>query len=156
MVKVNFVGATFKTEKKSGIGVVIQDDQGVVLASLSKLLPQNHNPLKIEMLVASTAVQFASELGFSNIALEGDSHVLMQAIIHDRPFLSLDGLLIDDLRFNARCFNQLHYSHIRRECNMVAHRLSRYTLNVLEFVVWMEDVPPQIVSSVLADITGLT
>ena len=39
---------------------------------------------------------------------------------------------------------------------MVAHRLARYTLNVLEFVVWMEDVPPQIVSAVLADITGLT
>ena len=77
MVKVNFVGATFKTEKEFGIGVVIQDDQGVVLASLSKLLPQNHSPLKIEMLAASTAVQFASELGFSNIALEGDSHVLM-------------------------------------------------------------------------------
>ena len=108
------------------------------------------------MLAASTAVQFASELGFSNIALEGDSHVLMQAIIYDRPFLSLDGSLIDDLRFNARCFNQLHYSHIRREGNMVAHRLARYTLNVLEFVVWMEDVPPQIVSAVLADITGLT
>ena len=108
------------------------------------------------MLAASTAVQFASELGLSNIALEGDSHVLMQAIIHDRPFLSLDGLLIDDLRFNARCFNQLHYSYIRREGNMVAHRLARYTLNVLEFVVWMEDFPPQIVSAVLADITGLT
>ena len=77
MVKVNFVGATFKTEKEFGIGVVIQDDQGVVLASLSKLLPQNHSLLKIEMLAASTAVQFASELGFSNIALEGDSHVLM-------------------------------------------------------------------------------
>ena len=39
---------------------------------------------------------------------------------------------------------------------MVAHRLARYTLNVLEFVVWMEDVPPQIVFVVLADIAGLT
>ena len=111
---------------------------------ISPLFPthQNHSPLEIETLAASSAVQFALELGFSNIALEGDSHVLMQALIHDRPFLASDGLLIDDLRFNARCFNQLHYSHVKREGNMVAHKLARYTLNVSDFVVWMEDISP--------------
>ena len=111
---------------------------------ISPLFPthQNHSPLEIETLAASSAVQFALELGFSNIALEGNSQVLMQALIHDRPFLSSDGLLIDDLRFNARCFNQLHYSHVKREGNMVAHKLARYTLNVSDFVVWIEDISP--------------
>ena len=40
MVKINCNGATFKEQKKSGIGVVIRDNNGLVMTSMSKLLPQ--------------------------------------------------------------------------------------------------------------------
>ena len=43
----------------------------------------------------------------------------------------------------ARCFSKLHYSHVKREGNMVAHVLARFVLNVSDYSVWMEDVPPQ-------------
>ena len=52
----------------------------------------------------------------------------------------------------ARCFSKLHYSHVKREVkregNMVAHVLTIFVLNVLDYSAWMEDAPPQFLSFV--------
>ena len=37
----------------------------------------------------------------------------------------------------------LHYSHVKRECNTLAHYLARHVFDISDFLVWMEDVPPQ-------------
>ena len=38
---------------------------------------------------------------------------------------------------------------------MVVHGLARFALNVLNYNMWMEDVPPQFHSLVLADSNGI-
>ena len=75
-------------------------------------------------MAAVTTLQFSSDLGFTYAVLESDSQVLVNALYNDIFFLSLNGLLIEDIRCNARFFNQLHYSHVKREGNMVAHNLT--------------------------------
>ena len=42
----------------------------------------------------------------------------------------------------ARCFSKLHYSHVKRERNMVAYVLAFFTLNISNYSAWMEDAPP--------------
>ena len=126
-----------------------------VLASLSRILPRAHTSFEVEAMAAASALQLASDLGFQEVVLEGDCQVLMHALIHDSLFLSPNGLRIDAVRSNARYFNQLHYSHVKRESNMVTHDLARFVLNVSDYVVWMKNVPPQLHSFVLADIGGL-
>jgi len=59
----------------------------------------------------------------------------MKALKEDRIFLSTDGLFIDDVRFDARLFNQLRYFHVKGEGNTVVHSLARYALGILDFVV---------------------
>ena len=66
----------------------------------------------------------------------------MIALINDSTFLSSNGLLTDDVRYGARLFTQLCYSHVKKEGNKVAHNLTQYTLCFLDFIIWMEDVPP--------------
>ena len=105
MVKANFDGAIFTKEHRSGIGVVLRDDQDSVLASLSRQVSQVYNPLEIKALAAEAALRFALELGFSQVVLKGDSQVLMEALINDNVFLSSDGLLIDDIRMATRFFS---------------------------------------------------
>ena len=87
--------------------------------------------------------------------MEGDCQVLMQALKYDSPFLSTDGIILDAVRSKARCFNKLHCSHVKIEGNMVAHALARFALNVSNYKVWMENVPSQIHSFVLANSNGL-
>ena len=156
MVKANFDGAIFTKEHRFGIGVVLRDDQGSVLASLSWQVSQAYNLVEIESTVTTATLRFSSKLGFSQVVLEGDSQVLMETLINDNVFLSSDGLLIDDIRLATRFFSQLHYSHVKRKGNKVAHSLAKHVLCISNFVVWMENVPPPFFSIVLANIIGFS
>lgn len=98
--KINFDGATSAKDQISGIGVVLRDANGSVLASLSQQLPQLYNPLVIEAKATYKALQLAAELGFNQVVLERDCQVLMKALIEDSNFLSTDGLFIDDVYFD--------------------------------------------------------
>ena len=154
LVKINCDGATFKAQNKSGVGVVIRDRNGMVLASMAKQIPQLYTALEIEAMAASTALSFASQLGFHRGILEFDSLVLVSALLKNSTYLSTDGLLLDDIRFYASFFNQLLYSHVKREGNKVAHKLAKHALCISDFLVWMEDVPPPIRSFVQDDMDG--
>ena len=60
------------------------------------------------------------------------------------PILDMVKVNFDDALFNweqksglgvvlARCFSKLHYSHVKREGNMVAYMLALFTLNVSNY-----------------------
>ena len=155
-MKINCDGATFKEQNKSGVGVVIRDRNRMVLASMAKQIPQLYTALEIEAMAASSVLSFASQLGFHRGILEFDSLVLVSALLKNSTYLSTDGLLLDDIRFYASFFNQLLYSHVKREGNKVAHKLAKHALCISDFLVWMEDVPPPIRSVVQDDMDGFS
>ena len=88
MVKINCDGARFTKENRAGIRVVIRNSEGLVLGSLSKQISQAYNPLEIEAMAVTTAMQFASGLGLQRAILEIDSLVLVKALHYDAEFLS--------------------------------------------------------------------
>ena len=94
-MNINFDDAVFNESKKSGIGVVIQDNNEVVLASCLEKIHQAHKLEEIEALAALKAVSFALELGFRSVILEGDSLGLIQILKSEECSLSPMGLLIE-------------------------------------------------------------
>ena len=60
-VKINFDGAVFSGARKSGIGVVIRNNRGLVIASCSQVLHEEFNSNEIEALAAAKALSFAAE-----------------------------------------------------------------------------------------------
>ena len=102
------------------------------------------------------ALQFATDLGVQHDILKTDSLVLVKALREGTKFLSTVGLVLDEIRNMINFFTELHYSHVKREGNIVAHKLARHVICVLNFVVWMKDVPPPLFPVVLADIAGFT
>ena len=79
-MKINFDGAVFDDANMSGVGVVIRDSYGEVLASCSEKISQAYEAEVIEALAAQKALSFAQELGFQNVILEGDALGLIQAL----------------------------------------------------------------------------
>ena len=126
----------------------------MVLASMAKQIPQLYTALEAEAMAAATTLSFATQLGFHRGILESDSLVLVSAMIKNSTYLSTDGLLLDDIRFYTSFFNQLLYSHVKREGNKIAHKLAKHALCISNFLVWMEDVPPPIRLVVQDDIDG--
>ena len=80
--KINFDGAFFVKENCAGVGAVIRNEQGLVMASLSQKIPLPFIVIEVEALAARRAVKFAAELGLDQIVLEGDSEILINTLQH--------------------------------------------------------------------------
>ena len=79
--KINFYGAIFPRKNQSGIGGVVHNSEGLVIASLSQQLPQAFQSLEIEAIVTSRALEFGIEVEVHQAILEGDSAMIMKAMM---------------------------------------------------------------------------
>ena len=134
---------------------MIRDENGLVLGSCTKLLPQAYSAVEVEALAAATALTLARDLGMQRVILEGDSLIIIKALREEEQFFSPISLLLEDVRRLSLSFHKLLYSHTKREGNYVAHNLARYANSIPDFLVWMEDVPPCIQCFVQADLASL-
>ena len=170
ILKVNSDDAIFREQNFVGVGVVgvvIQDikDQGVAFMD-KKITLFSVTVWKIWTLrnQVRTNQPCCSPNQLANIAKEllTEFHAVQQPSlpqstsirVHWRaPILDMVKVNLDVTLFNreqnswigvvmARCFSKLHYSHVKREGNIIAHVLACFVLNVLDYSVWMEDVPP--------------
>ena len=78
--KINFNGATFAGEKCSDLGVMVRDKEGLVIVAMATHVPQLLQAIEIEALAANKALEFAQEMGLSDVVLEGDSSLVLVAL----------------------------------------------------------------------------
>ena len=79
---------------------------------MSKLLPQQYTPMEIEALAASSALEFAAELGFNREILETNSQVLSNALRNNSTYLSSFGLL-------GICLNITYFAELKTENTVI-------------------------------------
>ncbi|XP_065616751.1 uncharacterized protein LOC136062066 [Quercus suber] len=151
--KINFDGALFTAENLAGIGVVIRDSMGLVMASLAQRIPLPSIAIEVEALAARRVIELALEIGLNKGVLEGDSLILMNALKKNSHSLAEFGHIIKDIQFLASQFSIISFSHVKRHCNTVAHSIARWALSFSfsSLQVWMEDVPPEIANVLQAD-----
>ena len=154
LYKLNFDGALFEAEQCAGLGVILRNSEGEAMVSLTERAMLPFTAIEVEALAARRALLLALETSFDRVILEGYSQVLITALQNNSYSLSHFGHLVQDIQYLASCFSEIHYSHVRRHCNTVAHALARRANSVSHYQVWMEDVPPDITSILEADFLG--
>lgn len=70
--KINFDGALFSQEKGAGVGVVIRNEAGLVMAPLTQQIPLSSTVLEVETLAARGSLELAIEIGVNRVILEGE------------------------------------------------------------------------------------
>ena len=79
-----------------------------------------------------------------------------KVLADDNCSLAPFGLLVEEVKILSQHFDQLLYSHTKREGNAVAYSLVKYVIGILDFLTWMiEDVSPQLFSVLQVDFVGL-
>ena len=73
MYKLNFDGALFKTLTSTGIGVIIQNSEGLPMASMMSQKPKVTNPLAAELFATMKGLQLAHDISITRLILECDS-----------------------------------------------------------------------------------
>ena len=153
--KINYDGAILEADNKFGIGVVVRNCNGEVIASLMQQVEQAFQPLEVEAIAACRAVEFGSEIGVDCAIVEGDSEVLVKALRNTDNGLTPIAPLINDVSLFSSLYSELSYSHIKRDGNKVAHSLARLALITPSCTVWMEDVPSRTLPFIQADLAAL-
>ena len=123
--KLNFNGATFADKDTAGIGIVVRNNNGLVMASLAQQVPLSPSVIKVETLATRKALEFALELGFEPIILEGDSKSLDKALKTKCSNFSLYGHLMQDILFLSTHLSDFKISLVCRQGNNLAHSLAR-------------------------------
>ena len=104
-VKANFDGTIFSQDGLAGIGVIIQNEQGLVMTVLSQQIPSPALVEMVEVLAARRDLVFAKELGFDKVVVEGDSEIVITAILGDYMDYSYMDHALKDIKFRFSSFS---------------------------------------------------
>jgi len=80
LYKVNFDGATFKKLGAAGL-LVVHDHTGSVIGASAERIQLSSSPAVVEALACRRALYFVKELSIFEVSVEGDSEVIIKAIL---------------------------------------------------------------------------
>uniref|UniRef100_A0A2N9G5T2 RNase H type-1 domain-containing protein n=1 Tax=Fagus sylvatica TaxID=28930 RepID=A0A2N9G5T2_FAGSY len=149
--KANYDGAIFKETNEAGIGVIVRNRAGKVMASLVQKVRYPQSVESIEAWAARRAVSFVKEIGLPEAEFEGDSKTVVAALNSSHPSPTSYGHLIKDAKVLTNSLVSYCFTHVKRQGNAMAHALARMAINTENIEVWMEDVPPQTKRLYLSD-----
>ena len=139
--KVNVDGAIFKHRNQAGIGVVIRDKNGVVIAALSKLVNAPLEAVEIEAKAMESGVIFARDVGIREAMFEGDSLTICRALQGEGEAPSSTHNILAITLEQASGFRLSCFSHVKRQGNVPAHLLAQFAKEVESYIVWLEECP---------------
>ena len=150
-MKANFEGAIFEGLKAAGIGVVVLNEHGEVVAALAEQIPIPDSVFTLKTLATRRAVHFVWELGLCNVFFEGDSEFSTHAI-HNRLLLhSSCGHIIQVILLFASSLQSFSFSHVCSQGNALPDALAKRAKFSCLLLVWMESVPLDLYNCYLSD-----
>ena len=125
-VKVNVDAAIFAQTKRMGIGVVIRNHLGLVLASSRGFIDHVDNPELGEAIAMRHALFFAEDSGFQKILVETDSASLINKIKSKVDDMSHTGAVVFNIKSRAPRFLSCCFIRVSQCCNEAAHVLAKF------------------------------
>ncbi|KAK8606864.1 hypothetical protein V6N13_052617 [Hibiscus sabdariffa] len=151
-IKLNFDAAFNNSTNTSVSGIVARNSQGLVLAACTFPHSAVADAFSAEALACESAVTFASDLGFRSVQVEGDSLSIIKKFNAATMDRSLISPIISDIQTLRGSFDNITFSFVGRQGNMVAHELAKLGIQLSEPMYWMEEVPMQVERLVLRDL----
>ena len=105
-LKTNFDSAVFEELDAVGIGVIVLNSSGEVLAALFEIIPLPSSIVVLETIAAQRAVTFLQEPSLGSSIFEGDFETLILAIKNQCFHHPLVGHLIKDIIMSLASFLQ--------------------------------------------------
>ena len=92
------------------------------------------------------------EIGLTRVVFEGDSVVIINALLHGASELASFGNILDNIHLHSFVFQFVEFVHVSRNCNSVADALAKKAKSNVGAQVWLHDLPTDIVPLVLHDV----
>ncbi|XP_060961850.1 uncharacterized protein LOC133032047 [Cannabis sativa] len=153
--KLNVDAAIDVHQKVIGIGAIIRDSNGNVVAAFSKQQPGNFSSHEMEAIALFQSLNWVIQQQLPISLVESDALMVVNAL--RAPFNSISSFhdLIVDVLCLLSFLSDVTITHVKREANMAAHCLAKFALGVDEACFWFEEIPPPIYSVICWFAAGL-
>ena len=149
--KANSDGVIFMDSGTAGLGVVVRDAEGMVIAALSKRIALPPTVEDVEALACRRAISFSIELRLQDVVFEVASEIIHKHLKLDLPCLAAFGHIIDDARLLISSLRNASFTHVRQKGNIVADKLAKLAKFLYEPQIWLEDIHSDVTNFVLLD-----
>uniref|UniRef100_A0A803QEE6 RNase H type-1 domain-containing protein n=1 Tax=Cannabis sativa TaxID=3483 RepID=A0A803QEE6_CANSA len=140
-LKLNVDAALDANRNIIGVGVVVRNSAGRVLAALAKLIIGNFASHEMEANVMFHSLNWVIQLQLPIGIVETDALLVANALQKGSTIITYDHDLLIDVSSLLSFFPQVNIVHAKRSANMVAHCLAKFVLGVDETCSWLEDLP---------------
>lgn len=108
-----------------GLGTVVKNHEGIVLAIRSTTRNVIAEPIVAEALAALHAMELCQEMGFNYIILDGDALQIVLAFKAEGNNWSKFGYLVDGIKEGLRLLRSGSVIHVKKSVNVAAHTIAR-------------------------------
>ncbi|XP_059450984.1 uncharacterized protein LOC132181765 [Corylus avellana] len=150
-VKCNWDAAIDLAGKRMGVGIVIRNHVGEVVAAQCSTRPYIVDPMTAEAIAVWTVALFIRSLGVENVKLEGDSLRVVRGLQGDEKCWASVGHLLDDTKLTLGSCRSWQVVHVWREANSVTDKLAKTALQLIEEHQWRGSIPLCIRDIVMAE-----
>ncbi|KAM6582578.1 hypothetical protein CsatB_009580 [Cannabis sativa] len=151
MVKINVDGAIFQEQNKFGFGCVARDSNGLLLEAISDSRFGVVKPEIAEIIGIKEALSWIERKHWTNVVIETDALVVVQAIQSSILMPSQFGLLVGDCRVLLSSLNNVSLKFVKRSANKAAHCLARESCFSSDRVFNQQNVSAGFKSIVMAE-----
>nr|POF10641.1 hypothetical protein CFP56_27199 [Quercus suber] len=121
------------------------------MSAMSAKGPQVQDSTEAEVLACRRALEFAIDIGFSELVIEGDSAQVLNSLRSTDTNMSRLGHIFADIQCLVAGLQWVEVKLVKRVANGVAHSLARYAKTIVEDVFWLEDSPPPALEELYVD-----
>ena len=152
LYKINVDDAIFPTKKLAGIGVVIRDQQGKLLAALCRKIRAQMGVLEVQAKAYEAGVLLARHLGLKNGVLVGDFVIVSNALKQVSQPPTLVAAIVEGIHVLISDVGVVGYSHVRSTGNKLAHILAQQVQSFVNDVIWIEEISCCIQQALIHDV----
>ncbi|KAE8734141.1 hypothetical protein F3Y22_tig00000778pilonHSYRG00209 [Hibiscus syriacus] len=141
-IKVNVDGSYDKDLRMGGIGCVLRDSTGQLLAGYSSGIPHAMDAFHVESLACVEGLNLALSLGYRSLVVEGDSRSVISRVASSQVDCSYGGCITDQIWDLATSFDRCIFQHVGRDGNRVTDVFGREGLSRVSPICLFGSPPP--------------
>lgn len=126
-----------------GLGFIIQESSGALIAAKVTHLPYKLSPLFVEIRGILEGLRFAVSSAYPHIEVESDSLMAIHLIQGELHTMGEKGSWLMEIKALIPKFDSIFFHHTPRHCNFSVHSIANWgTLSPLDTWCWQNDFPP--------------
>ncbi|KAH9696701.1 rnase h domain-containing protein [Citrus sinensis] len=142
--KVNMDAAIQMENSKAGLGVVIRDTSGKILAAAIQITGFRGDVACMEAEAVLFGIQVACQAKCDPIIIESDSLEVVELSLQRKSSMAEICWAVKEIQAWPKNQSKASIQFVPRNYNVVAHSLAKVALDFESPVVWLEDFPIQI------------